>query len=70
VEFGHLQRYEITFDRNTGRFITHKDRPLAAPRQVAAQPFIRPAMARFEQAITAARERFLADLQSKGVVTA
>lgn len=70
VEFGHLQRYEITFDRNTGRFITHKDRPLAAPRQVAAQPFIRPAMARFEQAITAARERFLADLQSKGVGTA
>lgn len=68
VEFGHLQRYEISYDPNTRRFTTHKDRPLAQPKQVAARPFLRPAMAKFPQAQEAARERFMADLQKKGVV--
>lgn len=57
VEFGHLQRFEVSFDKRTGRFITHKDRPLAGgPRQVAARPFIRPAIAAKRAAIVQAME--------------
>jgi HK97 gp10 family phage protein len=60
VEFGHLQRYEITYDPKTRRFTTHKDRPLAGgPKQVAARPFIRPALSKAEAAITAARAEFM-----------
>ena len=59
VEYGHLQRYEITFDPVTKRFTTHKDRPLAVPKQLAARPFIRPALGKFEQARTAGRDEFL-----------
>lgn len=54
VEYGHLQRYEITYDPQTRRFTTHKDRPLPAPKQVAARPFVRPAQAKFPQARQAA----------------
>lgn len=68
VEFGHLQRYEVSFDPQTRRFTTHKDRPLASPRQVAARPFVRPAVARFEQAMQAAQERYLAELQARKVI--
>jgi len=66
VEFGHLQRYEVT--RTRRGFVTHKDRPLATPKQVAAKPFIRPAMDKFAQAQEAARVRFLADLAERGVL--
>jgi len=59
VEFGHLQRYEITYDPETRRFITHKDRPLAAPKQVAARPFIRPAIGKLGAAQAAGRAEFL-----------
>lgn len=69
VEFGHLQRYEITFDKASGRFITHKDRPLPTPRHVAARPFIRPAAARFGQALAAGERRFFEVLAEKGVTT-
>ena len=65
VEYGHLQRYEITFDPDTKRFITHKDRPLATPRLVAARPFIRPAMAKIPQAMEAARAEFFNQLDAK-----
>jgi len=67
VEFGHLLRYEITFDPLTKRFTTHKDRPLATPRQVAARPFIRPAAARLPDAQQAMVDRFLAELAARGV---
>lgn len=59
VEFGHLQRYEISYDPKTRRFITHKDRPLAKPKQLAARPFIRPALAKTEAAAAAGRAEFL-----------
>lgn len=65
VEFGHLQRYEISFDPNTRRFTTHKDRPLAAPKQVAARPFVRPAMAKFPQALEAAKAELFKRLDQK-----
>jgi HK97 gp10 family phage protein len=69
VEFGHLQRYEVSFDKQTGRFITHKDRPLAQPRQVGARPFVRPAVAVFERAMQAAQDRYIAELQARGAVS-
>ena len=67
VEFGHLMRYEVSYDPNTRRFTTHKDRPLAQPRQVAARPFLRPAMAKFPEAEAAARDRFFEELTKKGL---
>jgi len=68
VEFGHLMRYEVTYDPQTRRFTTHKDRPLPAPKQVAARPFVRPAISAMPQAQDAMRDRFLAELQAKGVI--
>lgn len=65
VEFGHLQRYEISFDPNTKRFTTNKDRPLPAPKLVAAQPFLRPAMAKFPQALEAAKSELFRRLDKK-----
>ena len=59
VEFGHLQRYEVTHDPKTGRFITHKDRPLATPKQIPARPFLRPAMVKAQAALDAAEDEFL-----------
>lgn len=59
LEFGHLQRYEISFDPKTKRFTTHKDRPLPAPKQVAARPFVRPALSRASQALEAAKAEYL-----------
>lgn len=67
VEFGHFQRYEITFDPKTKRFTTHKDRPLATPRQLAARPFIRPAAAKLPDAQQAMADRFLAELAARGI---
>jgi hypothetical protein len=55
VEYGHLQRYEITYDPKTRRFTTHKDRPLPVPKHVAAHPFIRPAASRLPAAVDAAK---------------
>jgi hypothetical protein len=68
VEWGHLQRYEITYDPQTRRFTTHKDRPLPTPKLVAARPFIRPAIAHMPQAESAMRERWLSELQKQGHV--
>lgn len=65
VEFGHLQRYEISFDKVSKRFITHKDRPLATPKLVAARPFVRPAMARFPAALEAAKQVLFKSLDGK-----
>lgn len=68
VEFGHLQRYEITFDPATRRFITHRDRPLAQPKQVAARPFVRPAVSRFPEAEAAMRFKWIDQLMEAGVI--
>lgn len=59
VEYGHLQRYEVTRDPKTGRFITHRDRPLAAPIQIPAKPFLRPAISAMPRAEAAMRAEFL-----------
>lgn len=65
LEFGHLQRYEVSFDKATQRFITHKDRPLATPKQVAAKPFIRPAMSKMGAAMDAAMAELNKRLDAK-----
>ena len=68
VEFGHLQRYEVIYDPETRRLWTDKTKPLATPRQVAARPFIRPALAaKGEAALQAMEDRFRAELQASGV---
>jgi hypothetical protein len=69
VEYGHLQRFEITFDPTTQRFTTHKDRPLAQPKQVAARPFVRPAVSKFDAAMDAATEALFAQLETAGVAS-
>ena len=69
VEFGHMVRYEVSYDPQTRRFTTHKDRPLPAPRQVAARPFIRPAVAaKGALAQQAMADRFVSELQARGVL--
>lgn len=65
VEYGHLQRYEVTYDPKTKRFTTHKDRPLATPVQVAARPFVRPAMAKFDAAMEVAKTEFYKRLEAR-----
>lgn len=67
VEYGYLQRYEVSFDRDTGRFITHKDRPLETPRHVAAKPFVRPAQAMAPLALEAMQRKYLELLAAAGV---
>lgn len=69
VEFGHMQRYRISYDPQTRRFTTHKDQPLAEPRQVAARPFVRPAIAaKGALAQQAMADRWLAELQARGII--
>lgn len=66
VEYGHLQRYEISFDPKTRRFTTHKDRLLkGGPRQIAAKPFVRPAMSKFDAAMEAAKAELIRRLDEK-----
>ena len=65
VELGYMQRYEITFDPQTQRFTTHKDKPLATPRQVPARPFIRPAKLQAPAAFAAGKEVLARALQGK-----
>ena len=67
VEFGHLQRYEVTYDPKTGRYFTHKDRPIA-PIQIAAKPFLNPAKSRAPQAQDAMEQRFFVELQKSGAI--
>lgn len=68
VEYGHLQRFEISFDPVTKRFTTHRDRPLPQPKQVAARPFVRPAVSAFPRAEQAMLDRYLAELTARGVL--
>lgn len=68
VEYGHLQRFEVTHDPKTGHFITHRDRPLATPKQIPGNPFIRPAMSQLPAAQQAMVDRFLAELATKGII--
>lgn len=66
VEFGHLQRYLVTYDPATRGFITHRDKPLATPKHVAAKPFVRPALAKREIALQAGQAEFTRRMLNPG----
>lgn len=68
VEFGHLMRYEVSYDPKTKRFTTHKDKPLATPKQVGARPFIRPVANKFAEVQAYGVARFWQVLEQRGVV--
>ena len=67
VEFGHTMTHAAYFDEKRQRWFTDKRRPIA-PRQVAAQPFVRPAIARFPAAQQAGFDRYLQELKERGVI--
>lgn len=55
VEFGHLQKYKVYRGKN-GNWYTDKTQPIA-PKHVAAQPFLRPALSSMDAAMAAAKAR-------------
>lgn len=58
VEYGYVQRFKV-YVKN-GKFYTDKSQPLPQPKQIAAQPFVRPAAAQMPAAIEAARAELAA----------
>jgi hypothetical protein len=64
VEFGHIQKYKVYLGKD-GNWYTNKKAPLASPVQVAARPFIRPASAKFPEAIEAGTAVLLAAIGGK-----
>lgn len=57
VEYGHIQKYKVYLGKD-GRWYTNKNAPLPAPKQVAAKPFMRPALSRQAEAVQAVEDRF------------
>lgn len=57
LEYGHVQRFAVYMGKD-GKWYTDKSRPIP-PRQVAARPFIRPAIASFNEAAAAAETELL-----------
>lgn len=70
VEFGHVQT-RVAYLGKDGRWYTSKA-PLAAPRHVAARPYLRPAYdAVHQRALEVAKARFVAEMSTApGVTTA
>lgn len=58
VEFGHVMKYRTVLTRK-GQWLTLKDQPLATPRHVGAQSFVRRAISKFPEAIKAAEDKLL-----------
>lgn len=54
LEYGYVRRFKV-FVGPDGKWRTVKSQPLAAPVQVAAHPFVRPAAAEMPRALEAAR---------------
>ena len=53
IEYGHIQKFKVYMGKD-GKWYTNKRAPLNAPKQIAAHPFIRPAMSKFNDAFAAA----------------
>lgn len=68
VEYGHIQRYRVVRDEATGQLITLKSQPLPHPVHVAARPFIRPAEVVAPKVEQAIHDRFLKELEDRGVL--
>lgn len=58
VEYGHWQRYRV-YRGEDGQLHTDKSKPLDTPIRIAGRPFIRPAQARFAEAVAAAEAELL-----------
>lgn len=58
IEYGYIQKYQVYLGSD-GRWYTNKKAPLAAPKQIAARPFIRPAFNRQAEAVAAAEAKLL-----------
>lgn len=52
LEYGHVQRYAVFIGKD-GKWHTNKKKKLVQPRQVAARPFVRPAAAKYPEAVAA-----------------
>ena len=52
LEYGHVQRYAVFIGKD-GKWHTNKKKKLSQPRQIAARPFVRPAAAKFPEAVAA-----------------
>lgn len=61
VEFGHMQKFKVYLGKD-GKWYTNKKAPLPSPIQIAARPFIRPAMASFGEAQAAMEQRLVQGL--------
>lgn len=57
IEYGHIQKFKVYLGKD-GRWYTNKKAPLAAPKQVAARPFMRTALNAAEAADAAAQKAF------------
>lgn len=63
LEYGHIQRYQVRYDKATGKFYTIKSQPLAVPKQVPAKPFVRPAAeSHGEKALNAMADRMAEEI--------
>lgn len=56
VEFGYWQKYQV-IKLEDGAWITLKNRPLASPRWIPPQPFVRPAFDHIDRALSAGKAR-------------
>lgn len=68
VEYGHIMRYKTviaTKGPRKGKWVTIKAIPLAAPKQVGARPFVRPAISKFPLAVEAATRVVIEKIEAK-----
>lgn len=57
IEHGHIQKFKVYLGKD-GKWYTNKKAPLPQPRQIAAKPFIRPALAHEAEAVAAVEAKF------------
>lgn len=60
VEYGHIQKFKRYIGKD-GNWYTNKNAPIT-PKQVGARPFIRPAITHFNEAMDAAKDRLIEEL--------
>jgi len=58
VEYGHIQKFK-SYIGSDGNWYTNKKALLPQPKQVAAKPFMRPAISKFNEAMDAAKDKML-----------
>ena len=60
VEYGHVKKYAV-YMGSDGKWYTNKNKPVP-PVQIAAQPFMRPAISKFNEAMDAVKDRLIEEL--------